>query len=142
MTEQDEMVRMTVAEIAVMREIVKWRKAEGVDFWRSRAPLGEWAEWHIRRDGKRLAVIVEHPKTSPVLGWGRDEYWVPITWEPGINTFTQAVDVIVALGFLPARFSSAYRAGWEEALEDERMKTDMEISDRVAPAAPAAWWRG
>jgi hypothetical protein len=32
-----------------------------------------------------------------------------------VTTVTEAVDVLVALGFLPARFSSAYRSGWDKA---------------------------
>jgi len=123
MTDELEQPRMTVAEIGVMREIVKWRREAGHLF----APmnsryLGHWAEW---RDGARAfgrEVTVDHsiPGKFAVRPEGR---YVTGRWYVALS-FTEAVDILVALGYLPARFSTAYRAGWDAAMDDERVMHD------------------
>jgi hypothetical protein len=99
--------RMTVAEIALMRELVWWRKANGVQYWRARHPLGRFVSWRTRD-----REVVWEPSEERPLGYGHPRQtaeWVKA------ETLTQAIDLIVALGYLPARFSSAYRAGWHAA---------------------------
>jgi hypothetical protein len=126
--------RMTVREIALMREIVKWRKANGVDFWRARPPIGRFIEWTSREHA------VAHDIGDQQMGYGtpRDLFqWVDV------ETLTQAVDLLVALGYLPARFSTAYRTGWDAHRSHdeiaERLLTggNLQRRDGLIPAVSA-----
>lgn len=106
--------RMTVNEIALMREIVQWRKNNDVTQWKASRNLGRFTQWtgpgrngkqvsvdfYRGDEGMRAAMSISHRQTSDDMEVG-DTY-----------SMTQAVDVLVAVGYLPARFSSAYRAGW------------------------------
>jgi hypothetical protein len=133
----DEMVRMTVAEIGVMREIVKWRKTEGVTLWRSRS-LGHFIDWSVRRDGVKACVTVETPSTWPRLGWTHRGETIYDAWLE-LRNFTEGVDLLVALGFLPARFSSSYRAGWDARADatDSDGALDLFTWPELAPAVAA-----
>jgi len=97
--------RMTVAEIALLREIVRWRKAEGIEY----APA--MAEYR-RRNG--YAVTWDY-MNGLEIGFTRS-FMSPIQWFP-VRTVTQAVDLLVTFGFLPPQFSSAYRAGWDACVD-------------------------
>ena len=101
--------RMTVAEIALMREIVRWRRNNGV---RYRHLIHTWDGGH---GAKAPAVHVSVAgETMGVWRPHADDlrsHWTYL-W---VESFTQAVDLLVALGYLPPRFSSAYRAGWHAA---------------------------
>lgn len=95
--------RMTVEEIRLMRAIVRWRRANGVD-------LRAWRGCWVLPDGSQIsyettdpAEVAHEPQGRGGLQWIR------------VRSVTQAVDLLVALGYLPARFSSAYRAGWHAA---------------------------
>jgi hypothetical protein len=139
MSDEAEWVRMTVDEIAVMREIIKWCKAEGVEetyaarweakkeiSWSPNARRARAVDLDLRWHGLRVALGGELSHT-----W-RD---VPA------RTFTEGVDMLVALGFLPAQFSSAYRAGWEgrNSATDSDGCVDLVTWPEYAPAVPAAW---
>jgi hypothetical protein len=105
--DEDEPVRMTVEEIGLMREIVRWRRNHDIDRVRVRK-LG-WDYWvRYGFNGKtREEVWPEFARGTMALTGGPDDpRSVPVA------SLTQAVDVLVACGFLPARFSSAYRQGW------------------------------
>lgn len=103
--------RMTVNEIALMRAIIAWRKAHEIEFVRRRVMGTYWVDAFGRTGPKRRGVAIElkHSPDAP-LGLCVGSY----TWHPA-ESFTQAVDLLVAYGYLPARFSSAYRAGWHAA---------------------------
>jgi hypothetical protein len=103
-----EIKRMTTDEIALVREIVRWRRNHGIDFVRRLHPYGApyWKDYRTGREvwqrpnGEQMAMISD-----------RDSLNVAV----GADSVTQAVDVLVAYGYLPLRFSSAYRAGWHAA---------------------------
>jgi hypothetical protein len=98
--------RMTVREIALMREIVKWRKVGDI----TPARLG------------RMPCYRYPDHRAVVLTWWDDsvtvttDYWHEPYSRHRVRSFTEAVDLLVALGYLPARFSTAYAEGWYSAL--------------------------
>jgi hypothetical protein len=109
--------RMTADEIALMRAIVVWRRAEGVDFWRARDVLGRFVQWSAAgRGALQVSVDLMRGDDGPyaLMQAGRKGVLGGIKLADDYG-FTQAVDMLVALGYLPARFSSAYRAGWNAA---------------------------
>lgn len=129
--EEDPPVRMTPAEIGVMRQIIAWRKANRVDFVR-RDVLGMYweAPYDLKRRG-RDEVAYDNKMTAALgismrRGWSDNYKWYEVA------SFTQAVDLLVAFGLLPARFSTAYRAGWDAAYEADQLAWE----DAVPPAHP------
>lgn len=95
---------MTTEEIALMREIVQWRKNHDIDFVRRINPYGA-PYWKDYRTGREV--------------WFQPKYAVPLSigtkhesYSVLAESLAQAVDLLVAYGYLPQRFSSAYRAGW------------------------------
>jgi hypothetical protein len=126
MTTTNARPRLTDREIALMREIVKWRKANGVHY-RGPSKIGQFIEWV----GQEQAVCFEILDSE--IGWG------PIGQIYGpwiaVGSVTEAVDLLVALGFLPARFSTVYASGW-----NARSWVDHPMID-VANIEPAALGR-
>jgi hypothetical protein len=95
--------RMTVEDIALMREIVRWRRGSGA----------ERASTHyVYRDSDHAQVTWQTGArgAQPEIAFSRD--FRPYEWHT-VHSFREAVDLIVALGYLPQRFSSAYREGYE-----------------------------
>lgn len=133
--------RMTADEVALLKEVVRWRRNHGVDYdFRGAA--------YKMADGRRIAW-----NTVSALHWPRaGEVGVypcarrPLDWHQ-VESVTQAIDVLVALGYLPLRFSSAYRAGWEAAMVWEKCTDDDAVFARMFhdpanvsfPAAEVAW---
>jgi hypothetical protein len=116
MTGPDEAVRMTVAEIAVMREIVKWCKVSNVgETYAARWEAQDEVAWrpHKRR-GRAVDFEVAWRGLRVAFGGSFSHDWHDLP----VRTFTEGVDVLVAVGFLPARFSSAYAQGWNVGRED------------------------
>ena len=109
--------RMTVNEIALMRAIVEWRRATGVTFYKASRLLGGFALWADRaRGGREVAVDFYRGDSSPYAEMTAGKRGELGGLEVDDDyTVSQAVDVLVSLGYLPARFSSAYRAGWNAA---------------------------
>ena len=93
--------RMTVAEISLMREVVRWRRANG---WLYHSFAARWVE---SRTGRAVSY---DPRCSEV-GLSADYHHGTYHWYCA-QSVTQSIDVLTAFGYLPARFSSAYRAGW------------------------------
>ena len=100
-----ETTTLTTAEIRLYREIVWWCRNHGV----TRRHHSWGFMWREIGGGRRVAF----DKRGGVIATAKtldDSYrWHEIT------TLTQAVDVLVAYGYLPPRFSSAYGAGWDAA---------------------------
>lgn len=100
---------MTPAERTLLLALFRWARDHGVINvgWR-RAPV-----WRYRfRFGGASRVVVSHQRGFrgiAVAGAGvtHDDY--------RCQTIGQAVDILAALGIVPARFSTAYRAGWDAA---------------------------
>lgn len=121
---------MTADEIALMREIVRWRKNHDVDFWRARR-IGRFIEWKHRASNRSVAHDLNDPEVSYGPANGTHD-------RIEVTSVTQAVDVLVALGYLPARFSSAYAEGWYARWgePDDNGWTDEQYA-AVAPAGRA-----
>lgn len=103
---------MTVPEIALVRELVRWRKNNRAEW---RPFTGCWRYPTVYTTGRRAVVgaaVTWDPSDGEVgysLGGTMVHYF---TWIKA-DSVTEAVDLLVALDILPTRFSSAYRAGWE-----------------------------
>ena len=97
--------KLTISDIALMRQIIAWRKANGVDFVK-REVYG--APYWARFGG---AQVVFAQREEEMLGVSPGRKHLTFTWF-AVSSFSQAVDVLVAFGYLPARFSTAYRDGW------------------------------
>jgi hypothetical protein len=115
MSDEIEVRRLTVDEIAVLREIVKWRRNHDVDFWRAHGNLGRFAQWsEVGRDGRQVSIDFlrgdDGLYAEMTIGRKREFGGMKVNdrW-----TVAQGIDVLVSLGYLPPRFSSAYRAGWD-----------------------------
>jgi hypothetical protein len=101
--------RMSTDEIALVREIVWWRRNHGIDFVRRINPYGA-PYWKDYRTGRE--VWYQAREQNPVSVVADRDAWPVVIHEGSV---AQTVDVLVAYGYLPARFSSAYRAGWHAA---------------------------
>lgn len=101
---------LSASDVALMRQLIAWRKANDIEFVKRRiygAPY--WVDAFGRTGPKRREVVYDR-KQENTLGLFDDD--AGFTWLAPVS-LTQAVDVLVAYGYLPARFSSAYRAGWD-----------------------------
>jgi hypothetical protein len=109
--------RMTVDEIALMREIVRWRRNRWVDQWKASRAFGRFVQWTARgKNGKQVTVEFKAADDGAyavmTIGTREDLGGIEID---NAYSFAQAIDALVAFGYLPSRFSSAYRAGWHAA---------------------------
>jgi hypothetical protein len=144
----DEDVRVSVLineqDVHLLREIAKWRRAQGVNYfqWRPGVGFGVFTEWYRYMDGKRRTVSFEPGSMSSAARLlatvdyhGRELQRLPVT------TVTEAVDVLVALGFLPARFSSAYQSGWaaRSAWDGTPVRLTGDDGQPLVPAVEVAW---
>lgn len=121
---------LSPADFALMRAIVRWRReqesaTDRIEFSTHRGWGGyltwEFASRPLRGGDKRqLAVEVAYdgsddfPRQLRMVVSRRDlcdQSVQEVEIEPA--SVREAVDLLVAFGFLPARFSSAYRAGWD-----------------------------
>lgn len=98
--------RLSLDEIALLREVVRWRRKSGGQFvWTSPA-------YHLG-DGRVLAWLTPRSQaTCMKVGVTPDYLRVAFVWHKVVSV-AQAVNLLVALGYLPARFSESYRAGWD-----------------------------
>ena len=108
-------------DVHLLREIAKWRRANGIEFFQWRATgrnfgaFTEWKQFRSTPDGQVQFNVSYEPGSESRY----PEFYVTSDYKRQsvqalpVRTVTEAVDVLVALGYLPPRFSSAYRAGWE-----------------------------
>lgn len=113
---------MTPAERTLLREVFRWAIREGIQQgtharWTRRGPVEH--RWGVSLDFDRLYLTVWRGRCT-----GRDYL---------VTSIAEAVDVLVALGVLPPRFSTAYRAGW-----DWCYWRGLATSADAAPIEPAA----
>jgi len=97
---------MTAVERALLLQVSRWARAEGVRLdgamrWTSPPPHRWGVDWWGEN---------EPDDATPMVVWRKGtstgkSYWVA--------SIAEAVDVLCALGILPARFSTSYRAGWD-----------------------------
>ena len=122
MTDQMERPRLSMDDIALLCEISRWRRNHGVSYfqWRPGVGFGPFSEWKRYGDnGLQINVSYEPDRTDsddprPHVAVTKNYYGGEFAHLP-YGTVTQIVDMLVALGYLPPRFSSAYRAGWHAA---------------------------
>ena len=98
--------RMTAAEMVVLREIVRWRRVTGGEYLHHASCL---------RLGDRSQIAwlaTDSYATCMKVGVSRDYAVQPYSWHR-IDSVQQGIDLLVALCYLPMRFSSAYRAGYD-----------------------------
>lgn len=104
--------RMTAEEFLLLLRLRRWlgeiRAARTTWGDGMRLPDGRQIEWRteMARRWPRHAEVGVHPDRHSPLSWCE------------VASVTQAVDVLVALGYLPVRFSSAYARGWNAGRED------------------------
>lgn len=98
-------MKLSKDEIALLRSLVEWRRANGWTLERSDAGYVQWAG----RDGWSVdAYLPGGAEMTVESATRRFGVWYPLT-------VTAAVDVLVAVGVAPPEFSSAFRAGRESA---------------------------
>lgn len=102
---ETETPRMALAEIALMRAIVHWRRANDIEY----VPL---FSRYCGEDNRTVAWTALGAQLAPRVGVTPNYHRALLVWYP-VTTVTETVDMLVALGYLPARFSTAYRAGWD-----------------------------
>ncbi len=147
MSAETEPSRLTLDEIALMRAIVTWRRElvgfgwPRAEFHRRRSTYrpNSYSQWDVQGKLDDRYVAVEFPLVDdPADGYAHIVYSRPgrptQTRSFDAMTVMQAVDMLVALDILPARFSTAYRAGWDKA-----PRFPGEVDEQHVPAVPAAW---
>jgi len=104
---------LTVNEIALMRAVVQYRRELAPHFPRADFYRRKWDMPNFRSVYFDMPAVDDWADAYAVLGF-RSGRWEP-SREMEVRTVTEAVDLAVVFGYLPARFSSAYRAGWDAA---------------------------
>ncbi|WIM97815.1 hypothetical protein ACTOB_001369 [Actinoplanes oblitus] len=116
---------MTRAERGLLLELFRWARTEGV-----------------RRDGAMRWT------SPPPHRWGVD-FWNGMddrdlqVWREGqmvaanyrVTSIAEAVDQLVALGIAPAKFSTAYRAGYNAAMRAHQIARS--VPDKLS--SPRGW---
>jgi hypothetical protein len=117
------------AERQLLREVIAWARAHG------------WEHGYIKPSDEHVWVHTpRHGQTrcNVQLGWSedtRDKRTLDIDWGESlieVDTIREAVDVLVALGVLPAEHSTAYTAGVSEGLGMAEALEEDVIDRRVA----------
>lgn len=120
MEDEDRPVRMTIEEIGLMRRIIAYRKEHEIEFVRRRVLGTYWVDAFGFTGPKRRAVALEmkHSPETPIGLCQRGGY--PHVWI-GAESVTQAIDLLVAYGYLPAKFSSSYWNGTADTVSAVRV---------------------
>lgn len=134
--DDDQPVRLTTDEIGLMREIVKWRK--------SRVRHGLQETEFVKRNVYGAPHWIEYITRCEVWFDRKNEHPMAIrrdgeTWSDVVPTqsFTEAVDLLVAYGYLPARFSTAYRSGWEAVGQSMARPLSDDLTRDISDLEPA-----
>jgi hypothetical protein len=97
---------MTPAERSLLLALFRWARTEGL-VWGG----ANWVSG-TGPDGQRWGIDYDPGDEYLYIWRGRvvaRRYWVA--------SIAEAVDLVVALGIAPARFSTAYRAGWDAHID-------------------------
>lgn len=123
---------MILTERELIAAAAQWAKDNG---WTSAG----WRGWQNARyeDGATIAV---HPNESGFEVWRKDTdtpHFRGMSTDYPADSVRQAVDLLVALGILPAEFSTAYAAGVREYAETlKAFVPNIYLSQVGDPAAP------
>ncbi len=140
--EDDGVRRLSVQDIALLKQIARWRRSNNVSFFLWRRGQGfagayGFAEWNRYTDGGRHNVAFEREAPDELIF--TTDYHRKLFRRIEVDSLQQGVDILVAVGVLPARFSSAYRAGWDIGREDiEHPAPSGAAFAAIAPAAGVA----
>src|SRR5689334_22148135 len=88
--------------------------------------------------GRESVVLERDAEADAPLGLAENIYRTSYRYRP-VKSVAHAVDSLVAEGILPARFSTAYRAGWAAALAYHRMAYASKAALAAAEASLPAW---
>lgn len=98
--------RLTTDEIHLLREVARWCHHMGVSY---DARNMEWTDPH----GPSVYLLTRDTECDIPTALGvRRKADGERSWYDA-ESVAEAVDILVAIGFLPSRFSSCYRDGWE-----------------------------
>lgn len=106
---------LTTEEFRLLRSLVEWRRANGWGYTRA----GRDDMWWFRKGVWRVFVYSEEYKGQEYMVLRVDDRvsmaGVTVSWPRSVE---QAVDLLVAVGVLPLRFSSAYEAGRNDGISE------------------------
>lgn len=134
---------MTLDELAVLRELARWRRNHGHEYV---VGHGLTPTYRLADGGAICWLGPRSHATCMKIGVTRDYGKVLLVWHR-VESVSQALDLLAMLGYLPLRFSSVYRAGWEAAAtwfvgdsDSERFKAMFHDPDNISfPAGEVAW---
>lgn len=114
---------MTPAERALLLALFRWAWGAGwINVGYRNAPI-----WRNPSGGPWVGMQKDHPGVIGVVGnEGEESYRAA--------SISQAVDILAALDIIPARFSTAYAAGWYAALSEDTLPG---AEPDALPMAPA-----
>jgi len=126
MSDEDEVRHLSAEEIGLLKEVARWRRNHDVTFYLTRRGQGlggahgflQWDRFSDAIDGwsGRVRSTVTIERESPGdIGEARNYRYGTFSYHR-VTSVREGVDLLVAYGYLPPRFSSAYRAGWEASL--------------------------
>lgn len=131
---------LTMDELAVLRELARWRRNHGHEYVSGHGltPI------YRLTDGRAISWLgPQSQATCMKIGVTRDYHRDLFTWHR-VDSIAEALDLLVTYGYLPPRFSSAYRAGWDARSSFETSHADPDImaemtGEEPRPSFPA--WR-
>lgn len=130
----EEQKRLSLDEISVLRELAKWRRRSdvGADF--------DFFSPAYRFNGGRTIMWLTPGSQATCMKVGVTPNYtgVQAVWHK-VASVAQAIDLLVALGYLPARFSTAYRAGWDAYNEASEIGEAARPYTEMMPAWGPTW---
>jgi hypothetical protein len=115
---------VTGAERTLLLALFRWARAEGAVISRSITGLTFYSSADMQS-----SVLLARGAPSIKIRRGGENRLVRVV------DVAEAVDVLAALGIVPARFSTAYRAGWDAGYEDSEQVVTPDAYRAVVPAA-------
>lgn len=108
---------LSAADRSILREVMRWVRANG---WQRGHWEGEW----VSADGLTMVCtdygvsrgLAIRRRQTVAAGWSYGGN--PARFVNRVGSVREAVDVLVALGVLPAEFSSAFDAGYDANGQD------------------------
>jgi hypothetical protein len=115
------------AERALLRDVIAWARA---NVWRYDG-TGSEKTWERDSGGRYVVVGVELCHHEACVDFSLRVIDNGVETMTGADDVRRAVDILAALGVLPAEFSSAYAAGVREGLDTAESLTDDAIEERA-----------
>lgn len=116
---------MSTAERELLAAISRWNRTDPhtgatLKFWHRPWEPSFWPGWWRSHDGRIEVCWAEdrEPSNTIAVTWQEERYGPERVARFEVTSVHEAVDVLVAFGVLPARFSSAFAAGYREGATD------------------------